>query len=67
METLAKVMWCVDDEIREMIKFTKLSLAKPLSKDDLRNIVEMMIDRVQEMIFKEEGYARHKGNSRIKR
>lgn len=54
METPAKVMWGVDDEIREMIKFTKSSLAKPLSKDDLRNIVEMMIDRVQEMIFKEE-------------
>lgn len=54
METPSKVMWGVDDEIREMINFARISLAKPLSKEDLMKLTTMVVGRVKEMIFKEE-------------
>lgn len=54
METPSKVMWGVDDEIREMINIARISLAKSLTVEDLATVVNMVVERVEEMIFKEE-------------
>ncbi len=44
----------VDDEIREMINIARISLAKSLTVEDLATVVNMVVERVEEMIFKEE-------------
>lgn len=50
-----KVMWGVDDEIRAAIKETKGMLQNYSgSKEEVINKAEPMLDRVLEMIFKEE-------------
>lgn len=54
METPAKVMWGVDDEIREMIKSAKASLEKPSKREDIENTINRVTSKVNEMIFKEE-------------
>lgn len=50
-----KVMWGVDDEIRAEIKEVLLSLAdNSTSNTDNALMIEKVVDRVNEMIFKEE-------------
>jgi len=50
-----KVMWGVDDEIRDQIKEIKVLLAKGTTeKDTLIQKTEEMLSKVTEMIFKEE-------------
>jgi len=50
-----KVMWGVDDEIREQIKEVKsLLVEKPTETDTIKEKINALIDRVNEMIFKEE-------------
>ncbi len=50
-----KVMWGVDDEIRQQIKDIKNSLEKPvIQKGEILHELENVIDKVEEMIFKEE-------------
>ncbi len=50
-----KVMWGVDDEIRENMKETQRLLSSNTeNKEQLLKIVGEVIDRVKEMIFKEE-------------
>lgn len=50
-----KVMWGVDDEIRAVIKETKAMLQqREVSRDSLIENIKSTIDRVREMIYKEE-------------
>lgn len=50
-----KVMWGVDDEIREKIKQIKLDLTSYQGeKEDLIDNIEDMLNQLQEMIFKED-------------
>lgn len=50
-----KVMWGVDDEIRDQIKEVKELLSQNnINYDELKQKAEAAIDRVKEMIFKEE-------------
>lgn len=50
-----KVMWGVDDEIRAQIKEIKQILSAPFSDtDEIKSKIEAAIDKVNEMIFKEE-------------
>lgn len=50
-----KVMWGVDDEIRQKIKEIKLDLVNYVeNRDELVGKVENVIDQIKEMIFKEE-------------
>lgn len=50
-----KVMWGVDDEIRQEIKEVKLALTSEINNtDELKQKIEALINRVGEMIFKEE-------------
>lgn len=49
-----KVMWGVDDEIREQIKEVKTLIEQDKSMDTLIPKAEEMLDKVTEMIFKEE-------------
>lgn len=50
-----KVMWGVDDEIRNQIKEVSILLAKGDAKEEeLRQKAEDVINKVKEMIFKEE-------------
>ncbi|BCJ93310.1 hypothetical protein acsn021_08790 [Anaerocolumna cellulosilytica] len=49
-----KVMWGVDDEIRQQIKGVKELLSKDAATDELRQEIKAVIERVKEMIFKEE-------------
>lgn len=50
-----KVMWGVDDEIRNEIKSAnQLLKASPVNKEELKAKIESALNRVEEMIFKEE-------------
>jgi DUF438 domain-containing protein len=49
-----KVMWGVDDEIRQQIKGIKELLTKTSAQKELKQEIKTVIERVQEMIFKEE-------------
>lgn len=50
-----KVMWGVDDEIREQIKEVKAILAEsPSDTNVMKDKINVLIDKVNEMIFKEE-------------
>lgn len=50
-----KVMWGVDDEIREELKIIKESLqSKPHNSSELISKIESALAKVEEMIFKEE-------------
>lgn len=49
-----KVMWGVDDEIRKLIKESASLLAGDASADEAANKVSEAVERVAEMIFKEE-------------
>jgi DUF438 domain-containing protein len=49
-----KVMWGVDDEIRDDLKTLKSDLSYGVFNDELKKGVEELINRINEMIFKEE-------------
>ncbi|MEA4898008.1 MAG: DUF438 domain-containing protein [Christensenellaceae bacterium] len=50
-----KVMWGVDDEIRALIRQARsLASAEPVEPVELAQVVEAVLDRVSEMIFKED-------------
>ncbi len=49
-----KVMWGVDDEIREELKMLKSDLSYGVFNDDHKKSVEELLNRINEMIFKEE-------------
>lgn len=49
-----KVMWGVDDEIRDDLKMLKSDLSYGVFNEDHKNGVEDLINRINEMIFKEE-------------
>lgn len=49
-----KVMWGVDDEIRDTIKEIKCLLMEVGNKDEIISRMEVLLGRVEEMIFKEE-------------
>lgn len=50
-----KVMWGVDDEIRDMLKAVRITLnEKSFDESELQNKIEQLVDKVLEMIFKEE-------------
>lgn len=50
-----KVMWGVDDEIRAQLKQVKAQIAdKTVSDDEVKQSAKEAINRVEEMIFKEE-------------
>ncbi|MDQ7092305.1 DUF438 domain-containing protein [Desulfosporosinus sp. PR] len=49
-----KVMWGVDDEIRDAIKALKTLLSSDGIKDEVMGKAQELVNRVQEMIFKEE-------------
>ncbi len=49
-----KVMWGVDDEIREDLKMLKSDLSHGVFNEDHKKGVEDLINRINEMIFKEE-------------
>lgn len=49
-----KVMWGVDDEIRDDLKMLKSDLSYGVFNDDHKKSVEELLNRINEMIFKEE-------------
>lgn len=49
-----KVMWGVDDEIRDDLKMISSDLANDCINDEIKQGIEDVIKRVNEMIFKEE-------------
>ena len=49
-----KVMWGVDDEIRADIKIVRQELNKDISNPDLISKIDEVVNKIQEMIFKEE-------------
>jgi uncharacterized protein len=50
-----KVMWGVDDEIRDQIKEVRGLLGEPTTNtDNIKQKLDYMIERINEMIFKEE-------------
>ena len=49
-----KVMWGVDDEIRDDLKMLKSDLSHGVFNDDHKKSVEELLNRINEMIFKEE-------------
>jgi hypothetical protein len=49
-----KVMWGVDDEIRDDLKMLKSDLSHGVFKDEHKKSVEALLNRINEMIFKEE-------------
>jgi DUF438 domain-containing protein len=49
-----KVMWGVDDEIRDDLKMLKSDLSYGVFNDEHKKGVEELINRINEMIFKEE-------------
>lgn len=52
-----KVMWGVDDEIRDLLKEVQQDLsdqANRINKQEIRNKINTLLEKIQEMIFKEE-------------
>lgn len=49
-----KVMWGVDDEIREELKSVKNTLGQGKLEEELINRIEKLNERIKDMIFKEE-------------
>lgn len=52
-----KVMWGVDDEIRDMLKAAQrviIEKTEDLSMEDAKDKINALVEKIQEMIFKEE-------------
>ncbi len=52
-----KVMWGVDDEIRDMLKAAQrviIEKTKDLSTEEMKDQINALVEKIQEMIFKEE-------------